>query len=852
MEKLNRTIKRIAALAGGAVMVGAALSGALAQIDKLPTPFITSAGVMDSYVVVGTMGWNPDLAFNAAAATGLASDVAIGIDVGAAFAQKATSAAGGGASGTIAGGTMVEKAGNALNYEEGIDDVDGTFDDTDMSVLLKDGTYKETKGETNNDGTYTQRLTFTAAGTEVVIDKNDDDKAGQYLFVDSTVTPTYTYKIHFDNPIQYDDTSSATMKEDFKGTKLSILDKAYTLSDVSDTGAGGLVDGITLLSGALTATQGEYTTQTYTLGDTDYEIEVLIIADVPQTVKFKVNGETTDALAAGDIYELSDGTEISVDEVMPNEGSEAAGADQCTFFLGANKVALVDTDAVKINDQDLEDEGYDTLVTFTYSGATDWITDIAIDVTPNDDKFIAAGEWFQDPVFQNWGLYLGGFEAGTTDIIKATTNGDDGKITFVNNAGKNIELTTWHDDVSGDVVLGDEDYYGLIEDTGAAALQIGMMTDDATEGAGGASTCDGAVVSDCEGVTFIATSAAGEIHVIKITDISDAGLVTATVDLKDLTTGKTYNDQPAATASTIDLGFMTIALDAQAPANGDIQVVTSDLFDTTDLTLAAVTKENAGITIENIVGWGTDGGEAAVGLDIWYDQFAADPDSTIIEDETGGAVGDDTVILEPLAADVNMVPTEKDSDWSVGSYGTEATPVDDWGTWWYWNNDAKDSLTITYYSELRDSAGVLADLFIAPYGGAVAGGTSGAVNVNYINAATGIARTDADFASAVPTKNVILIGGPYVNELVSDLAAADKTDAAADYVADTAIVQYITDAFGTNDALVIAGYAAKDTKLAGQVVAANMLQGQFADKMTGDKVTINTAGATTVSGVTFA
>ncbi len=126
--------------------------------------------------------------------------------------------------------------------------------------------------------------------------------------------------------------------------------------------------------------------------------------------------------------------------------------------------------------------------------------------------------------------------------------------------------------------------------------------------------------------------------------------------------------------------------------------------------------------------------------------------------------------------------------------------------------------------------------------------------MNYINAATGIAKTDADFATAVPTKNVILIGGPTVNELVSELATAGKTYTSTEWaaMADKAIVQTVEDAYGSYDALIIAGYEAKDTKLAGKVVMSKLLQNQFSDKLKGQKVTLGTAGASTVNEVTFA
>ncbi len=71
---------------------------------------------------------------------------------------------------------------------------------------------------------------------------------------------------------------------------------------------------------------------------------------------------------------------------------------------------------------------------------------------------------------------------------------------------------------------------------------------------------------------------------------------------------------------------------------------------------------------------------------------------------------------------------------------------------------------------------------------------------------------------------VILIGGPSVNALVKELADANKTWASSDYAENRAIIDLIADAFATGkDALVIAGYAGKDTRLAARVVASEIL-----------------------------
>jgi hypothetical protein len=75
--KTKKAIKKIAALAGSALMLGSTMVGALAAIGDLPTPFVDSTGVFDSYIVVGS---------------GAAiSDLVGAVEVAAAFAQNAVS-----------------------------------------------------------------------------------------------------------------------------------------------------------------------------------------------------------------------------------------------------------------------------------------------------------------------------------------------------------------------------------------------------------------------------------------------------------------------------------------------------------------------------------------------------------------------------------------------------------------------------------------------------------------------------------------------------------------------------------------------------------------------------------------
>lgn len=110
-----------------------------------------------------------------------------------------------------------------------------------------------------------------------------------------------------------------------------------------------------------------------------------------------------------------------------------------------------------------------------------------------------------------------------------------------------------------------------------------------------------------------------------------------------------------------------------------------------------------------------------------------------------------------------------------------------------------------------------------------------------------------DSESGVTDIAVILVGGPAVNSHVKTLADAGSTWASSDYAEDRALIDFVEDAFGTgNHALILAGYAGKDTRLAAKVLASEILfpsavAVDFTDKA---RVVLDTSGVTTYTGVT--
>ena len=67
------------------------------------------------------------------------------------------------------------------------------------------------------------------------------------------------------------------------------------------------------------------------------------------------------------------------------------------------------------------------------------------------------------------------------------------------------------------------------------------------------------------------------------------------------------------------------------------------------------------------------------------------------------------------------------------------------------------------------------------------------------------------------SRNLVLVGGPAVNSLVSDLVQANKTAPASEYSRDQGLLHIVNDAFSQgHDALIVAGHSGEDTRMAGR------------------------------------
>ena len=692
----------------------------------------------------------------------------------------------------------MKAAGDVFNYANDLDEMVPTgLSDDDLPTVLKEETFKESKGDNNNDMEYEQILTFDPDNAATLtldldIDKDaDDEAAGTYIYFDRGDN-IYEYKIEFEEDVEFTDGDEDA---DFDNAKLKIQGDLYTMTNVNADSDG--LSKIELMSGALFATQGEFTTETYTLAGTTYEVEVIIISDEALTVKFKVNGETTDALMEGDTYELADETEIGVDEVMPNEGSEAAGADIVSFYLGAQKIELNNGGEVKINGQTLDD--YTTAVTFTTTNTT--LTDIAVTLEPDDDRWLGVGGEWVDPVFGNWKLTFAELEKTTEMFYLDVTGGDDGELSFMNNDGDEIEIPIILDDVSDNVAFGENadwinssgtaDANGEgVDITNASATALAINDGDKCR------TTDTNSEDDCDGFPFIVISSAGEAKLYSIKSIDTTNYEVDIVDEQDGDTIVTNGDCSAASAGISITGMGTIDIDCTTDGNASITFDDIDLTgaDTGDMETSKGAKIDLGfngsaVTIEII-----DGADVS-------DEHTVDDDGSDNMEIFFGTLGSWQDLVEDSDTEIAL----DDANWGLI----------------YTNKDTTDDndIEIEYPEEIDDDTGVAAKVYISELEAtiiATGGGVAGWDKV-----------LDSD-AALLTGRNVISVGGSAINEVTADLLGIDyptygSEDAWVDATGVDALGKGIikiidSPAVGTV-AMIVAGYEGSDTARLGEILA---------------------------------
>ena len=396
----KKIFKRITAVATGATMLGATVMGALAaDLSNYPSDFVTD-GVFNGLIVLGE---------NAATVDNLASiDIATSMMAPSTAGLTTTSVEGD----AWLVGTSAKFLEIANNNASSSSSQDGetinsiaTFIGDDELGALVDGTWNTNENEYG----FQQFLFFddtTATSSIVKYVENDADVTADHFYVKNG-QPIARYKMEFTSTAQSDVTDSAGTAsttgiylDDFEDTSLSLFGDAYTVVQARRTATNGGGVKLVLMAGATADTLLEGESKSFTIGDKDYDVS-LIYVDATYA-KFVVNGETTQKIADGGTFVLSDKTEIGVSDVLYQ--SYAGGIHSSSFFLGASKLELQDTNVglatsshdLKVGSEDID--GAAVFITGTDDNSTFSISTIEVNMTAQDDYFVGAGEKLSDVI----------------------------------------------------------------------------------------------------------------------------------------------------------------------------------------------------------------------------------------------------------------------------------------------------------------------------------------------------------------------------------------------------------------------------------------------------------------------
>ena len=805
--RLQKVIRRIAALGTGVTMMGATLMGAMAAADlgNYPTPFI-DGGKFSGVLVIGDKAAAEDvigvsdiavsLQFAATKKVGTASGTSVSV-TGDAW-QVGTSSKKFELSEDLTSGTNREAIANitSLSY----------IDDGELKSLAA-GEVKNSKGT----APYEQRMYFEDASTGYVsYVENDNDITADFLYF-VTGKQIARYELEFTTSLESDvDNSAGTATStgdyltDFEDTDLVMLGVPFTI--VQARRNGGKPGQITLLlmGGAVRDTLQEGDSKTYFINDKEYQVSLDFVSSTQ--AKFTLNNEATRLLADGETDKMNDGTTVGVSEILYQD--YAGGVHSTEFFLGAQKVDFKDTNVnntvsdsgtLKVDDESINDvavwvEGSDDSSTYK-------IDRINVNITADDDFYIGAGEKLSenaelrepDALFtKNWDIEYQGLSSSPTEKIRVKTSGSNQyELEFVDGNGNKAVMPIAYTSSGTNLQLGDNDDDLIVDEhKNISKDDYFILTDTVPE--------------DGERNSFVfryrgADKVTDDSPVLKFDDIGSGERI-------EKSYGSVATNETA--LATIKIGGGNFRVYAGHVSTGaDDFAIRVDMNG--DATLAA---SSTVVAINTNYGARIDVANTSA-----PDTFAINITSPDTDDYDGLTPSHITFNATASAGEVRLEKSlanlynwkapdgEENTEYaytSLGAFAKFDSPTSD-----------PNTLDIDYPKGQR-----LAQVFITTKGAAVTtsevAGETEAVTIQKIDVG---ATKLASEVSNVRAQNAILVGGPCANSAAADVMG-NPADCTAGFEAGKGIVQLFEHANG-NVAMLIAGYSAADTRNAAQVVA---------------------------------
>jgi len=765
--EVKKAIKRIVALGVGASMLGATVLGAMAACDlsKYPEPFVMD-GEFNGLLVVGD--------------TSTAADTLGVADVFGSL-QFANKVAGDGdvttsSIVTVSEGYKVERSGDKLNLFDDIRDIKDTpLDDAEIPTVLKEGTYDDSEGKTDNEETYTQQLSFMAGTASYTYDHDDDgdELVGPYLRFDKGEI-IYEYVLEFDDAVDFDDDTTYSLADDLESTKLELMGQVYTVTD-SDFSAAEVLTSLTLLAGetVIWLTEGDKITKL--LNGVEHEIYVVDVSENEDSCGVSVDGQVV--WIDKDKTETVNGIEIGVTDAI-SVHTATQDTDVCEINIGAEELLLENGKKVKMSGSEID--GSKVYVNGT---ANNW-AGLTVQFDPDDEENLPPGSEWVDPVFGKWKLKFAN-EVKTTETITWEASGEDATLSFLNADGDEVQIGFRGNDSDNEVYLGtDLDEQLIVE---------GMSLVYDCPGTAGTD-------EDCEGVKLLLVDSGEVPHIVEIDDVN---LDEESIDFYDHTAKKSYDDVDYVNGTTTSislgsLGTYTLNFSGTGKLNANDDNLQLDALPETKYGAQIEIVAGKGYTV-NTTGWSLIEDDDEANQYNWT--FTANWDDTdkeidFVTTPTFTAIGVNAD--EKTASGIDESDSNDDDEYWATEWGTIAKiDVDD-----------NHKVELWYPKEQT-----YANVFIAPISAMIT-----AVGGGDVATPVRIDTGAVIFAKEVPSgdHNLILVGGPCVNSKAAEVMG-NPEDCTAGFEEGKAMIKCFED--GDSVAVLVAGYSGRDTRAAARYLS---------------------------------
>jgi hypothetical protein len=819
----KKIIKRISALGIGASMVGATIFGAMAaDLADYPSQFIAD-GKFTGVLVVGDKASAEDV-------IGV-SDIAVSLQFAA---TKAVSVAEGGALTAEGDAWLVQKGStNVLEMSENLESasagsnretiatITGSsyIDDAELPSLLAAGTTSNTKG----NSPYEQRLYFENNNETGFVQYLEDreDVTGDFLYF-SNGKQIARYELEFTTSLESDvddsagsATSTGDYLTDIEDVEITMLGKEYVVVTARrNSGKVGQVI-LTLMGGAVHDTMLEGATKTYTIDGTDYEVSLTFVSATQS--KFTVNGESTRLLKDGDTDKLSDGTTVGISEILYQ--NYAGGVHSSTFFLGAQKLWIKDTNinnTASSNEMKVDDEtidGSNVWIEGSDDSTTFKIDKIVVNMTADDDYYVpAGGKLSENPEMsepellftKSWDIEYKGLSDESVNEIRIKASGsDDYELEFVDGSGNKAKIPLINAVASSVIRFGDTNDDLIVQENKTITKDDYFVITDESDTNGERKS----YALRYRGADKITA----DNPVIKFDDQGSGERITRTLSTPNsqVNSDGVWRGGGISEVAQIKLGGGIYRVyNVTTAASKDFNILV-DLDASGALTIEGVsinTKYGALVNVTNI-----STGSTSSPLDVQV--YIETPNSDDYDDKAPKQLGFNMtasageVRLALTADQIHAFRAPDDDDKNTYAYTTygafvkRSTPTSD-----------PQEVTIEYPKNQR-----IPQVFVTGQGVSftqTAATTTDAVTVQRIDVgATKLASEVSD----INAQNSIIVGGPCANAAAATVmgSPADCTEGFEPGVGLIKVFDVGTD----NVAMLVAGYAAADTRNAAAVVA---------------------------------